>query len=174
MQLESATANARPPKRGRGRPRYLSAVFTLQMPPGVNNLYANRRGGGRFRTERYEGWTEEAGWLVRQQRVPPIGGPVALSICAGIPKRKRDLDGIFKATCDLLTDCEIIEDDSLIVEIGGKWDRAVAPGEMVCTIRQVLAPGRRMSIEGRARLSAQRRGVPVSEWRAGPSAPVGL
>jgi Holliday junction resolvase RusA-like endonuclease len=57
---------------------------------------------------------------------------MSVSVSAGRPDNgRRDLDNVAgKAVLDLLTKHGVIEDDSKVLELSGKWDHAVAPGRL--------------------------------------------
>ena len=109
----------------------------LPAPPGVNALWLNVRGRGRVRTPRYRKWLYVAGWELRAQRPRLVAGPVAVTLAAGPAQRQRDLDGLFKATFDLLEGCGVIENDGLVREIIARWDSSVANGRMEIEVRAV-------------------------------------
>ena len=160
MQIQTTTA----PKAGHGGKRpgagrrpFVSTQCELPIPPSVNALWFNVAGRGRFRTDSYKAWLAEAGWMLKEQRVTRIRGPVGLTMLAGLPKRPRDLDGCLKAACDLLEANGIIENDRLIAELFVRWDKTVPSGLVRLEIRQVLAPALRMSAEARQRISARQR-----------------
>ena len=100
-------------------------VITLPFPPSVNNLFMNGK-HGRFRSQRYDSWLQEAGVEIMRQRPKKIAGPVILTFefQEGHDKRKRDISNLVKAPEDLLVKHGIIEaDDGAIVrEIKCKWN----------------------------------------------------
>ena len=112
----------------------MSVVIDLPFPPGVNNLFANARGRGRYRTERYREWANAAGWELKAQKPRRVRGPVSLEMWFEDKRdRRRDLDGLPKAVCDLLVSFRIIEEDNreVVRELSLKWSRAVK-GCRVC------------------------------------------
>lgn len=95
----------------------MTVSFKLPFPPSVNGLWANGK-SGRYRTQKYDDWINEAGWELKRQHPTKIKGPVALNYVFQDEKdkRKRDLGNLEKATTDLLVDHGIIEaDDHTIV-----------------------------------------------------------
>ena len=44
----------------------------LPVPPSTNNLFVNKRGGGRARAAVYRSWLIEAGWEIKLQRPPAL------------------------------------------------------------------------------------------------------
>lgn len=103
-----------------------SHTFSMPYPPSLNNLFANVPGRGRVRAKRYRVWANAAGWELKEQGpLPRMKGPVGVRVELTPPdRRKRDLDNVgTKAVLDLLTELEVIEDDSLVEEIFMRWCR---------------------------------------------------
>lgn len=102
-------------------------TFDLPMPPSVNKLYANIPGKGRVKLDHYKKWINEASWMLiaernRTRRHKMMTGKVAVQVDAYKPANKRrDLDNILKAICDLLKSTNTIEDDSQVHEITARW-----------------------------------------------------
>ena len=97
----------------------------LPFPPSLNNLFKNVA-RGRARTQRYEAWAHEAGWLLRQQYPGRVAGPFNVALVFERPdKRRRDLDGLAKAPLDLLVTLGIIENDYLAQRITLAWSGTV-------------------------------------------------
>lgn len=84
------------------------SILTLSYPPSFNELFAHipspHGGYIRVKTEKYRRWLKE-------NALPPR------------TKHKRDLGNIEKAISDVLVECNIIKDDSLIQEINLAWER---------------------------------------------------
>jgi Holliday junction resolvase RusA-like endonuclease len=153
--MQPAITSAAKPKRGRGHPPFISTAAELPLPPSANALWFNAPGRGRVRTDSYNAWLAEAGWMLKQQRIVKIPGTVGLTLLAGLPKRARDLDNIFKACGDLLQAHGIIENDNRVCEIFARWDRAVPTGFIRLEVRQVRAPALRLSPDIRERFSVR-------------------
>lgn len=124
------------PTEARGRTA-TELAFDLPMPPSVNSMFKNVPGKGRVRTKKYKAWAHEAGWMLIAQRNRTkrhhncLTGPIAIDVAAYKPaSKKRDLDNILKAICDLLTNTKTIADDSQIVAINARWVDAGVP----CTV----------------------------------------
>ena len=104
-------------------------TFLLPFPPSTNNLFVNGK-YGRFRSQRYDSWIQEAGAEIMRQRPSKAVGPVILSyeLQEGQDKRRRDLGNLEKAVTDLLVSHGIIEADhgSIVREIKLKWDSGVS------------------------------------------------
>ena len=99
--------------------------LTLPYPPATNNLFFNRKGGGRAKSARYTSWRTEALWEAKKQHAGRVDGPYALTIIACRPdNRRRDLDGIAKHISDALTAAGIIEDDHLCQKLTMAWGTA--------------------------------------------------
>ena len=99
-------------------------VVTLPMPPTTNNLFAGN-GKRRFRTEAYEAWIIEAGFLLNRQNPRTVNGKVNLLIEVEEPKtaRRMDVANREKATTDLLVSHGVIEGDDqrFVREITLRW-----------------------------------------------------
>ena len=102
----------------------------IPYPPTANNLFFNKSGRGRVKTERYRTWLRAAGNELLVQRPPKLTGKVVLSISLGRPdRRKRDLSNCIKPIEDLLVAHGLIEDDSLVERLSICW--AVTSGAHV-------------------------------------------
>lgn len=100
--------------------------FTLEklpIPPSVNNLFANREEGGRFKTDRYRTWRNTCGQEVMAQRVGAVRGPVALTYTFERNGTKADLGNLEKAATDLLVWLRLIDGDGpdVVQQIVLRW-----------------------------------------------------
>ena len=114
------------------------STIDLPLPPSVNALW--RAGNGRvFSSKRYTAWRKAAGWELALQRPKHVAGPVAITVAAGKPdRRKRDLDNIAgKAVLDLLVAHHVIADDSMVA-MSSSWDTNVTPGTIRVTVEPAL------------------------------------
>lgn len=103
----------------------------LPMPPSTNNLYFNRRTGGRAITARYSTWREAAGWEIQATRPGKIPGQVVLSIALQKPaKRKADCSNYIKAIEDLLVTHGVIDDDSNVEAVAVRWSKFATGAEV--------------------------------------------
>jgi Holliday junction resolvase RusA-like endonuclease len=95
----------------------------LPFPPTVNNLFADGKKGGRFKTPAYKAWRAEAGWLVKQQvGGQKITGVYTLEILLVRPdKRTRDASNYIKAVEDLLVWLSVTEDDTNCRKVSAEW-----------------------------------------------------
>lgn len=90
----------------------------LPRPISVNSLFANVKGKGRVRSQRYRVWVQNAIQVAKgiadgkAVALPRFDGPVRISIF--VPDRgvKMDLDNAAKAYIDLLVHLGVIPDDS--------------------------------------------------------------
>lgn len=102
--------------------------FLLPFPPSTNNLFVNGR-KGRFRSQKYEAWIEEAGWELKRQRLPQLKGAVKLSFEFATPKTRlrRDISNLLKGPEDLLVKHGIIEGDhhEIVRSIRLSWSTEV-------------------------------------------------
>jgi Holliday junction resolvase RusA-like endonuclease len=106
-------------------------TFTLPSPPSTNNLFVNRKDGGRAKSAGYLKWIRHAGLMLLAQRIRPIVGNYALSIRVA-SKRRADVDNLGKAISDLLVAHKITPDDRSMWKIEILRDPAVEPGS--CTV----------------------------------------
>lgn len=120
----------------------MSVSLTLPMPPSTNNLFVNGS-KGRFPSQKYEDWKQEAGWILASQRPAKVTGPVVLffHFQDGKDKRKRDVTNFIKAAEDLLVTHKIIEaDDNTIVRgVEAYWDDTVTGVKIVIVPHRVPA-----------------------------------
>src|ERR1700730_14169221 len=85
--------------------------INLPRPPSLNNMFANKKSGGRHITEAYEVWRVESGWLIKQARCKPIKGQVSISLLVE-DTGQRDLSNAgLKSIEDLLVTHGLIEGD---------------------------------------------------------------
>lgn len=88
----------------------------LPLPPSVNELTVNLKGGGRAKSAKYKAWLEEARWHVmtawRAAGKPEWPeGPMRVSLDLGIEGRVRDAGNCLKAVEDLLVKNLPVPDD---------------------------------------------------------------
>lgn len=103
-------------------------VIQLPFPPSVNNLFLNGK-HGRFRSQKYDSWIQEAGTEIMRQRPSKCPGPVSLAFEfeEGRDKRKRDITNLLKAPEDLLVKHGIIDadDGSVVRSVTAAWSASV-------------------------------------------------
>lgn len=99
-------------------------IQTQHIPPSVNACFANVRGKGRVRTERYRQWATAAGWDCKRKGT--IAG--AFSVTITIDRQTRhvlsDIDNRCKPVLDLLQDHGIIQDDKYCERATIEWGEA--------------------------------------------------
>jgi len=85
-------------------------TLTLPIPPSTNNLYENGR-RGRYRSQKYDAWIEEAIYSLGQQKIRDvIIGAFAMQI--RVPMNLRgDITNRIKAPEDFLVNQGLIPDD---------------------------------------------------------------
>lgn len=90
----------------------MSIVLTLPFPVSANNMFVNGL-RGRFRSQKYDSWIQEAGCEIMRQRPPKTIGPVnlVLEFQEAKDKRKFDITNRIKPTEDLLVKHGIIQAD---------------------------------------------------------------
>ena len=110
----------------------------LPIPPSVNNLFVNKRTGGRVKAAAYKAWLAEAWWEIKLQR-PPHHPPLVtcLRVLIEAPLgQNRDLDNALKPILDALVKMGVIADDSLVDDLRIVRARADASGAIaqMCTV----------------------------------------
>lgn len=99
-------------------------TYVLAVPPSVNQMYANAKRGGRFKTRAYKSWIAGELKALLAQRAKPLGSPAVISITLPLGTR-GDCDNRIKPTIDLLVHAGILKDDrsdfvrSVSVSFGG-------------------------------------------------------
>ena len=87
----------------------------LPWPPSVNHYWLQRRGGGRYISERGVIFRRDVMFLTAKAGLKQFSEHSRLSIKIDVyppDKRKRDLDNLLKATLDALQYAKIIFDDA--------------------------------------------------------------
>ena len=88
--------------------------LSIPFPPAANNLYATVR-GRRVLSKRGREYKEAVGVACAAQRVGHVAGRLSVEIWAYPPdNRRRDLDGLLKASVDSLVAAGVLGDDSQI------------------------------------------------------------
>ena len=91
------------------------ALTLSTVPPSVNNMFANKRTGGRVKSAEYKAWRAMAVAELRTiQRAPLIRGKVRIRLAIERPNASSDLSNRLKAIEDALVEANVIEDDRLI------------------------------------------------------------
>jgi Holliday junction resolvase RusA-like endonuclease len=152
--IEASIADS--PKARRGRKPHISTTIELPIPPSVNGLWFNAPGRGRMRTDEYRAWLNEAGWLLKEQRVVRIHGTAGMELRVGLSNRRRDVDNVIKPFGDLLQANGVIRNDQDIVEVSAKVGKDGPPW-----LRASQAP------PGPRAREAYERGGSASGWHPG-------
>ena len=101
-------------------------VFDIKaLPPSANNLFANVRGKGRVKTERYKGWLNAAGWDVLLAKPKTMQFPVKVTILIRRHNKRSDIDNQNKPLLDLLVKHGVLIDDSQVMSLTTEWSEAV-------------------------------------------------
>lgn len=117
-----------------------SVSFALPVPPSVNNLYRNRKEGGRARSAHYATWATQALAEVRRQKVqPPAPGPfkITVTVTGGVGFSKgRDIDNVLKPVVDLAKSARLIRNDNVtvVVEVTARYLGAVGGSPASCRV----------------------------------------
>lgn len=98
-------------------------TLKLPVPPSANNLFANMKGQGRIRSEKYLKWINDAGWHLKAQKPGSISGRYSLSIV--LPAKTRgDIDNRIKSISDLIVSHRVVQDDSYAWAVSIRRDEA--------------------------------------------------
>jgi crossover junction endodeoxyribonuclease RusA len=135
------------------RPPSPKVLLQLPLPPSANHLWRISRGRVHPSAE-YARWVEEAGWVLKAQKPQGLPGLVRVKLRAAIPETARDLDNILKPTLDLLERHEIITNDRAVVGLEATWDRTIPAGHVLVEVGPSSDPRRRLTAEGRKRVSS--------------------
>lgn len=100
----------------KGGPGHLTLI--LDVPPSLNNAFANRKKGGRVKSTAYRKWQTAAHWSVIAQASGSrlVRSPNRVTIALPVDMR-GDIDNRIKAILDLLTLVRAITDDKHVVEL---------------------------------------------------------
>lgn len=86
----------------------------LPFPPSVNEAYGNNKRGkgrGRYRTQVYEAWRDQAGWELKAQKIQPV--TERCTVIIDIDDRRRgDCANREKVVTDFLVHHGILRGDS--------------------------------------------------------------
>jgi len=86
--------------------------FAIPDPPSLNNIYANRPGGGRFKTAAYKKWRALSAKCVRYIAKAPTDLPMPVDITVHLAKGLRgDCDNRIKPCLDLLVAAGVLPGD---------------------------------------------------------------
>lgn len=116
-------------------------MIRLPMPPSTNNLFANGKNGGRFKTAAYKAWRTEAGYRLLAQHPEKHKGDVILAMRFGPRIANADVTNRIKAAEDLLVELRVIEDDRFVVKVSAEW--ADVQGCEIDIVRADIASGER-------------------------------
>lgn len=98
----------------------------LPRPISTNSLFANVRGKGRIKSQRYNTWLWHAKAQIQKQKpIAKPNGPVRVLITVGTKGVRKDMDGdnCLKAYLDALVSNGILADDNreIIRGVGMEW-----------------------------------------------------
>lgn len=96
-------------------------TFTLpEMPPSTNNLYANRAGRGRVKSDAYRNWLSAARWTLKAQGARVITGDVRIEIRVGPRRANADCTNRLKPIEDALSGIAFA-DDKFVAGASIEW-----------------------------------------------------
>lgn len=118
-------------------------VLTLPTPPSVNQMYANRKKGGRHPTKLYVDWKGHAGWRLSAQLAAhkTLTCPVLAVVQVERASSQADIDNRLKALFDLLVTHGALADDNLITGYAVAWG---PKGSGLC--RVMMMPVQQLSL----------------------------
>ena len=98
----------------------------LPMPPSVNNLFANKKTGGRIKSKDYKAWQRLAGMCIRDSHRQGVG-PYSISIALrrSSVSSLSDIANREKAVSDLLVEHGVIKDDRYCQRLLMTWDEGI-------------------------------------------------
>ena len=99
-------------------------VQTQHIPPSVNACFANVKGKGRVRTNRYREWAAAAGWDFNGKGTVPGAFAVTITIDRQTRHVLSDIDNRCKVVLDLLQTHKIIENDRYCESATIRWGEA--------------------------------------------------
>lgn len=88
----------------------------ILRPPSVNTLYGITRGGIKYMTKKGKDWFVENLWDVKRQ-IPSVETMTYCQVTLHLKTIRMDIDNVLKGTFDLLTQSQIILDDSYIMKL---------------------------------------------------------
>lgn len=92
----------------------------LPYPPSLNSLYPGKV--RRHKSKKYVAWIKSATLAINNQKTDRFDVPVQVHYKFGKPDSLiRDLANLEKAPSDLLVECGILADDSLIHKLVMEW-----------------------------------------------------
>lgn len=112
--------------------------ITLPWPPTNNNLFTVAR-GRKIKSQKGRNYLAEVNAYILSNRMAyGLKSSLSVNITAYPPTRaKRDLDNLFKAPLDALTQCGVIADDSLIDDLRIVRGEVVKGGRLEITIMEI-------------------------------------
>lgn len=119
----------------------VATVHGLPMPPTPRASWVTDRYAGRVPTFARRQWNEVARAAVKRAALRPFRGRVTISIRAGTPHRRRDLQTLVEPIVELLCWAAVIETDDARVlrEVRLIWDPGVAAEHVDVTVRSLVA-----------------------------------
>lgn len=114
-------------------------TFNLPIPPSTNNLFFNRKQGGRAPTQAYLAWQTHAGLMLNAQHARPIAGEVRIDIKVADAGR-FDLDNTIKPALDLLKKHGVIEDDNrkVVRGLSADWAEGIEGMQIRVTSMEIM------------------------------------
>lgn len=112
-------------------------TLVLPLPPSTNNLFVNGK-RGRFKSQKYKDWEEDAGLYLMQQKEwksQKVIGPYELEILVS-QKMRGDISNRIKAVEDMLVSIEATSDDSNAQRVSIERSADVPEHDCYVTVRE--------------------------------------
>lgn len=95
--------------------------YTIDMPPSLNGIFTNRR-GGRAKTTAYKRWKDVASWQVKLQHDgDPLEGPASVTMSMPRPRSNADIDNRIKPVLDALEAGGALGNDKQVTSVCAAW-----------------------------------------------------
>jgi Holliday junction resolvase RusA-like endonuclease len=104
-----------------------SYSYAMPVPPSLNNIYENKRGGGRRKSDDYKDWCERCDLELACQKPVYFNDRVDVSIYLPEPRRASDIDNRIKPLLDSLQRVGVIKNDNnkYVRSVRAAWSREV-------------------------------------------------
>jgi len=118
--------------------------LSISYPPATGNTAVRHtKTGGHYQNPKIVAWRNENRARINLQNIGALVGMVRVSIIAIAPDKKaRDADNVVKVTNDLLTYCDVLQDDSnqVIRELSFVWcdpDKQYPQGWLFVDVKEI-------------------------------------
>ena len=116
--------------------------FNLPLCPSLSECFINNPRAGRVKSPKYRAWIKEASQEIMLQRMEQAPKSVPANAKAEIlvllpPRKGRDADNRLKASIDILTQMQVITDDSWphVAEVTARFIEEMATKRQVVWVK---------------------------------------